>query len=42
MAGSDAVEVRNSKRPDDGTLTFTNAEWKAFTESAKLDEFDLA
>jgi len=32
---SKAVYVRNSKRPDEATLTFTHDEWRAFIDSVK-------
>jgi len=35
------VEVRNSKRPDAGTVAYTDSEWKAFIAGAKAGEFDL-
>lgn len=35
------VEVRDSKDPAGPTLTFTRAEWTAFTGGAKDGEFDL-
>ncbi|MFF5291900.1 DUF397 domain-containing protein [Paractinoplanes globisporus] len=48
--GSDCVEVcyldeggvavRNSKRPDAGTLIFTNSEFDAFVGGAKDGDFD--
>ncbi|MBM2623430.1 DUF397 domain-containing protein [Actinoplanes sp. LDG1-06] len=48
--GSDCVEVcyleaggvamRNSKRPDLGTLTFTDSEFDAFVGGAKDGDFD--
>lgn len=34
------IEVRNSKRPDAGTVTFTVEEWDSFLDGAKKDEFD--
>lgn len=36
------VLVRNSKRPDAGTVAFTASEWEAFIAGAKDGEFDLA
>lgn len=38
---SDGVEVRNSKRPDAGTIAYTDSEWSAFLAGAKAGEFDL-
>lgn len=39
---SDAVYVRNSKRPGEATVTFTHAEWRAFIDSVKItDDYDL-
>lgn len=35
------VEVRNSKRPDAGTIAYTDSEWKAFVAGVKAGEFDL-
>lgn len=35
------VEVRNSKRPDAGTIAYTDSEWTAFIAGAKAGEFDL-
>jgi hypothetical protein len=35
------VLVRNSNRPDAGTLTFTHAEWDSHTQGQKLGIFDL-
>lgn len=35
------VEVRNSKRPDAGTIHYTDSEWRAFIAGVKNDEFDL-
>lgn len=35
--------IRHSKRPSEGaTLTFTNAEWRAFLLGVKAGEFDPA
>lgn len=36
----DAIEVRDSKNPGAGTLTFTGDEWTAFIAGAKAGEFD--
>jgi hypothetical protein len=35
------VEVRDSKDPAGPVLRFTRAEWLAFLDGAKGDEFDL-
>jgi hypothetical protein len=35
------VLVRNSNRPDAGTLSFTYAEWDSHTKGQKLGVFDL-
>jgi hypothetical protein len=35
------IEVRHSKRPDGGTIRFTDAEWAAFLAGAGNGEFDL-
>jgi hypothetical protein len=37
----ESIQVRDSKSPDAGTLTFTTAEWDAFVGGAKDGEFDL-
>jgi uncharacterized protein DUF397 len=34
------IEVRNSKKPDAGTVSFTAAEWDSFLDGAKKGEFD--
>ena len=34
------IHVRDSKNPDGGFLTFTRAEWEAFTGGVRLGEFD--
>jgi hypothetical protein len=34
------VQVRDSKDPDGGTLSFTPAGWDTFIRGAKLGEFD--
>jgi len=36
------VDVRNSKTPEDGMVSFTPGEWTAFLSGAKRGEFDLA
>jgi hypothetical protein len=35
------VQVRDSKDPSGPVLTFTPAEWAAFTGGVRLGEFDL-
>jgi hypothetical protein len=35
------IQVRDSKAPHDGMLTFTPDEWRAFVDGAKDGEFDL-
>jgi hypothetical protein len=35
------VAVRDSKNPDDGALTFTADEWRAFLGAARGGEFGL-
>ena len=35
------VEVRNSKRPDEATIRYTDSEWKAFILGVKNGEFDI-
>ncbi|WP_019808738.1 DUF397 domain-containing protein [Saccharomonospora halophila] len=35
------VQVRNSKRPDEATLHYTDDEWTAFLAGVKDGEFDL-
>jgi len=35
-----AVVVRDSKHPDNGTLVFTRTEWATFVGAAKSGEFD--
>jgi uncharacterized protein DUF397 len=37
-----SVAVRDSKNPDGPTLTFTAAEWEAFTSGVQNGEFDQA
>ncbi len=37
----DGVEVRNSKRPEAGTIPFTASEWRAFIAGVKNGEFDI-
>jgi len=36
-----AIEVRNSKHPDAGTVRFTVEEWDSFLFGAKRGEFDV-
>ncbi|WP_067507500.1 DUF397 domain-containing protein [Actinoplanes sp. TFC3] len=38
---SDTIEVRDSKNQTGPVLTFTFAEWAAFTNGTKDGEFDL-
>ncbi len=35
------VEVRNSKRPDEAVVSYTDSEWRAFIQGAKAGEFDI-
>lgn len=35
------IEVRNSKRPDAGSVVFTANEWEAFTAGVKAEEFEI-
>lgn len=35
------VEVRNSKRPNDAIIRYTDSEWKAFVAGVKAGEFDI-
>ncbi|MER7114602.1 DUF397 domain-containing protein [Saccharomonospora azurea] len=35
------VEVRNSKRPDEASVAYTDSEWRAFVAGVKAGEFDL-
>lgn len=37
----DLVEVRNSRFPSAGMLSFTHAEWRAFVAGVKAGEFDF-
>jgi hypothetical protein len=37
----DLVEVRNSRAPGAGKLSFTHAEWRAFVAGVKAGEFDF-
>ena len=36
-----AIEVRNSKKPEAGSVYFTFEEWDAFLDGAKKSEFDV-
>lgn len=36
-----SVDVRNSKRPEAGTVTFDADEWAAFLKGAQNGEFEL-
>jgi len=35
------VEVRNSKRPNEATVSYTDSEWEAFVAGVKAGEFDI-
>ena len=35
------IQVRDSKSPDGPLLTFAQAQWSAFIDGTKRDEFDL-
>jgi len=35
------IEVRNSNRPNAGSVFFTDDEWTAFEGGVKLDEFNV-
>lgn len=35
------VELRDSKAPEDGTITFSDSEWSAFLSGIKAGEFDI-
>lgn len=35
------VETRNSNRPDEPSVTYTQAEWAAFLTGVKAGEFDI-
>jgi hypothetical protein len=37
---ANAIEVRNSKAPDAGSVRFTLEEWDSFLDGAKKGEFD--
>lgn len=41
MLTESEVLVRNSNRPEAGTLAFTHDEWDAHTKGQKLGVFDL-
>jgi Domain of unknown function (DUF397) len=36
---SGRILIRDAKNPDAGMLSFTSAEWDAFTRAVKRDEF---
>lgn len=36
------AQVRNSRHPEGGTLTFTREEWESFLGGVRLGEFDLS
>ena len=38
---SGAIEVRNSKSPEAGSVRFTLEEWDSFLDGAKKGEFDI-
>lgn len=38
---SDGVQVRDSKHPDAGSLTFTPSEWDAFVSGIKAGQFQI-
>lgn len=38
---ADMIEVRNSKKRDAGTVSFTLEEWDSFLDGAKKGEFDV-
>ena len=38
---ADGYLVRDGKSPQSGVLSFTEAEWSAFTAGVKANEFDL-
>jgi hypothetical protein len=41
VAGQDRhIYLRDGKKPDDGVLRFTRAEWEAFLAGAKAGDFD--
>ncbi|EID52734.1 DUF397 domain-containing protein [Saccharomonospora xinjiangensis] len=39
--GSGDVLIRHSKRPDDATIRYTAAEWRAFVAGVKAGEFEV-
>jgi hypothetical protein len=39
LPDTDMVAVRDSKNPDDGALTFSPDEWRAFTAAVKAGQF---
>ncbi|BCB75619.1 hypothetical protein GCM10022251_27700 [Phytohabitans flavus] len=39
-AAGSVVQVRDSKQPDTGTLSFVRGSWHGFIEGLKLGEFD--
>ncbi|MFI9553664.1 DUF397 domain-containing protein [Nonomuraea endophytica] len=41
-AADNRIEVRNSKRPDEATVWFTDGEWEQFLVGARRGVFDLA
>lgn len=38
--GTEMFALRDSKKPDAGTLRFTGAEWRAFLRAARAGEFN--
>ncbi|MGR6915366.1 DUF397 domain-containing protein [[Actinomadura] parvosata] len=40
-AGANRIEVRNSKRPGEATVWFTDQEWWEFIRGARRGVFDL-
>ena len=38
--GDGSIAVRHSRRPDSGTVFFTEREWQAFVAGVKDGEFD--
>ena len=37
----DTVQIRDTKLKDSPTLTFTKAEWRAFIQGVKQNEFEV-
>jgi hypothetical protein len=38
----EVIMIRDSKNPEAGALCFSRAEWDAFVDAIKSDEFDLS